>query len=187
MLDQIVKYRQIVTLADGTRVLLRPLLPEDREALIALFEPVGPDDYKLMRNDVRDRALVGSWVDNLDYKKVLPLVAIVSDRIVGDATLHFRRGPGRHLADVRIFLSKEFRRRGLGSAMLRALIDIARKCGLQQLVAEIVADQTKVINAFKNLGFEQRAVYPDYFMMPDGETHDVVVLMLPLTRKHEEF
>lgn len=187
MLDQITKYRQIVTLADGTRVLLRPLMSEDRAALIALFEPVGPDDYKLMRNDVRNKELVGSWVDNLDYKKVLPVVALVSDRIVGDATLHFRTGPGRHIADVRIFLSKEFRRRGLGTAMLRALIEVARKCGLQLLVAEVVADQVKVINAFKNLGFEQRAVYPDYFMMPDGETHDVVVLMLPLIHKREEF
>jgi len=105
MLDQIVKYRQIVTLADGTRVLLRPLTREDREALIALFEPVGPDDYKLMRNDVRNKEIVGAWVDNLDYKRVLPLVAVVSNRIVGDATLHFRTGPGRHIADVRIFLS----------------------------------------------------------------------------------
>lgn len=187
MLNQIAKYRQIVTLADGTRVLFRPLMPEDRAALIALFEPIGPDDYKLMRNDVRNRELVGAWVDNLDYKKVLPLVAIVNDRIVGDATLHFRAGPGRHIADVRIFLSKEFRRHGLGTALLRALVDVARKCGIQQLVAEVVADQVKVINAFKSLGFEQRAAFADYFMMPDGETHDVIVLILPLAHKREEF
>jgi L-amino acid N-acyltransferase YncA len=187
MLDQIVKYRQIVTLADGTRVLFRPLVKEDKAALVALFEPIGPDDYKLMRNDVRNRELVGAWADNIDYKRVLPLVAVVSDRLVGDATLHFRSGPGRHVADVRIFLSKEFRRRGLGTAMQRALIDVARKCGIQQLVAEVVADQVKVISAFKALGFEQRATYPDYFMMPDGETHDVVVLILPLGPKREEF
>ncbi|MEW5719069.1 MAG: GNAT family N-acetyltransferase [Chloroflexota bacterium] len=187
MLDQIAKYRQIVTLADGTRVLFRPLVKEDKAALIALFEPIGPDDYKLMRNDVRNRELVGAWADNIDYKRVLPLVAVVNDRIVGDATLHFRTGPGRHVADMRIFLSKEFRRRGLGTAMLRAMLDVARKCGIQQLVAEVVADQVKVISAFKQLGFEQRATYPDYFMMPDGETHDVVVLILALGRKHEEF
>lgn len=187
MLDQITKYRQVVTLADGTRALLRPLTADDKNALVALFDPITPDDLKLMRNDVRDRELVASWADHIDYKNVLPLVAIVNDRLVGDATLHFRSGPGRHVADVRIFLSKEFRRRGLGNAMLRATIDVARKCGLQQLVAEIVADQVKVINAFKQLGFELRATYPDYFMMPDGETHDVAVLILRLATKREEF
>ncbi len=187
MLDQINKFRQIVTLADGTRVLLRPLTKDDQAGLVALFQPTGDDDFKLMRNNVRDKELVASWVDNLDYKRVLPIVAVVNDRIVGDCTLHFRAGPGRHLADVRIFLSKEFRKRGLGTAMLRGVIDIAKKLGLQQLVAEVVADQVKVITAFKELGFEQRAMYPDYFMMPDGETHDVVVLILPLTKKRDEF
>jgi len=187
MLEQLGKYRQVVTLSDGTRVLLRPLVAEDKNALIALFEPIGPDDLRLMRNDVRDRDLVADWAEHVDYKKIVPLIAVVNDRIVGDATLHFRSGPSRHVADVRIFLSKEFRRRALGTAMLRAVIDVARKAGLQQLVAEIVADQVKVISAFQQLGFELRATYPDYFMMPDGETHDVAVLILRLTQKREEF
>lgn len=187
MLDQIAKYRQVITLHDGKRVLLRPLTAADRNALVALFEPIGVDDANFMRNDVRSSQVVSGWVESIDYKKILPLVAVVNDRLVGDATLHFRAGPGRHVADLRIFLSKDYRRCGLGSAMLRALIDIARKCGLQQLVAEIVADQVKVINAFKQLGFEQRATYSDYFMMPDGETHDVAVLILSLTHKREEF
>ncbi len=187
MLDQIAKYRQVTTLADGTRILLRPLAAEDKNALIALFEAIGQEDLQLMRNDVRNRELVASWVERIDHKRVFPLVAVVNDRIVGDATLHFRDGPSRHVGDIRIFLSKEFRRRGLGTAMLRSLIDVARKSGLQQLVAEIVADQVKVINAFKELGFELRATYPDYFMMPDGETHDVAVVILCLAKKREEF
>ncbi len=187
MLDQIAKYRQVVTLQDGKRVLFRPLTADDKNALIALFEPISTDDASLMRNDVRRREVVVSWVDKIDYKTILPLVAVVNDRIVGDATLHFRFGPARHIADVRIFLAKEFRRCGLGSAMLKALIDVARKCGMQQLVAEIVADQVKVINAFKQLGFELRTTYPDYFMMPDGETHDVAVLILSLAHKRDEF
>ncbi|MDE3090400.1 MAG: GNAT family N-acetyltransferase [Chloroflexota bacterium] len=187
MLEQIGKYRQVVSLSDGTRVLLRPLIAEDKNALIALFEPTSHDDLQLMRNDVRNRELVASWADRIDYKQVLPLVAVVNDRIVGDATLHLRGGPSRHVGEVRVFLSKEFRRRGVGSAMLRATIDLARKSGLQQLVAEIVADQVKVISAFKELGFELRATYPDYFMMPDGETHDVAILILSLAKKRDEF
>ena len=187
MLEQIGKYRQVITLSDGTRVLLRPLTAEDKNALIAMFEPTSADDLRSMRNDVRNREMIGKWAEDVDYKKVFPLLAVVNDRIVGDASLHFRSGPSRHIADVRIFLTKEFRRRGLGSAMLRAVIDAARKAGLQQIVAEIVADQAKVVSAFQQLGFELRATYTDYFMMPDGETHDVVVLILRLAPKREEF
>ncbi len=187
MLDQIAKYRQVVILNDGKRILLRPLMKDDKDALIALFEPLGPEDLKFMHSNVRNRELVSSWAENIEYKKTLPIVAVINDRIVGDATLAFRTGPGRHIADLRIFLSKEFRRCGLGSALLRALIDLARKIGLQQVYAEIVADQTKVINAFKQLGFEQRATFSDYFMMPDGETHDVAIMVCTLGSKREEF
>ncbi len=188
MLDEIGKYRQLVTLNDGTRVLLRPLVKEDRDALLEFFAPVTRDDLKFLRNDVTNREMVVGWAENVDYRRVLPLVAVMNGRIVGDASLHLRGpGPARHIGDVRIFLPKEFRRRGLGAAMLRSLIDLARKFGLQQLVAEIVADQLKVIHAFESLGFEQRALYRDYFMMPDGETHDVAALILSLAAKKEEF
>ncbi|MCL4393354.1 MAG: GNAT family N-acetyltransferase [Chloroflexi bacterium] len=187
MLDQINKYRQVVMLADGTRILIRPLTTEDKAALIALFEPLESEDLKLMRSDVRNLELVGSWVDKLDYRKTLPLVAVSNERIVGDSTLHFRGGPERHVADIRIFLSKEFRRRGLGTAMLRAAIDVARKCGLQQIMAEIIADQVSVVKAFQQIGFGLHTTYPDYYMMPDGETHDIAVLILRLTPKREEF
>ncbi len=140
-----------------------------------------------MHSNVRDREMVAGWVDHLDYKKILPLVAVVNGRIVGDATLRFHVGPERHIGDVRIFIAKEFRRRGLGSALLRGLIDLGRKCGLRQLVAEVLASQDKTINAFEQLGFELRATFPDYFMNPDGETHDVKVLILNLVPKREEF
>jgi len=187
VLDHIARFRQLATLPDGTRVLLRPLLPEDKDELWSLFQNISDEDRRYMRSDVSNKNVVTGWVDNLDYQKTLPLVAIVNTRIVGDATLHFRGGPYRHVADVRIFLSKEFRHRGLGTVMLKTLIDIARKCALQFIVAEIVADQTRTIHAFQSLGFERVVTYPDFYLMPDGEAHDVAVLVLSLKAKREDF
>src|SRR3989304_4665790 len=72
-------YRQLVTLPDGARVLLRPLNPDDRQALIDLFEPVSMEDLRYMRHNVTDAEVVGKWVDDLDFDQVLPLVAIIGD------------------------------------------------------------------------------------------------------------
>ncbi len=187
MIDQLAKYRNLVTLPDGTRALLRPLMASDREALVALFAHASEEDRRYLRDDVTDRQLVASWAENLDYRKVFPLVAVVNDRLVGDATLHFRKGPHRHQAEVRIYLAREVRRRGLGTRMLRALIDIARNLGLHQLVAEIVTDQAPVIKAFQELGFQQQCVLSDYFMLHDGSTRDVALMILHLVRHREEF
>ena len=187
MIDQLAKYRNLVTLPDGTRALLRPLMASDREALVEMFAHASEEDRRYLRDDVTDRELVASWADNLDYRKVFPLVAVVNDRLVGDATLHFRKGPHRHQAEVRIYLAREVRRRGLGTRMLRALIDIARNLGLHQLVAEIVTDQAPVIKAFQELGFQQQCVLSDYFMLQDGSTRDVALMILHLVRHREEF
>lgn len=187
MRDQLAKYRNLVTLPDGTRALLRPLVAGDRDELIELFARASEEDRRYLRDDVTDRKLVASWVENIDYTDVFPLVVVVNDRVVGDATLHFRKGAHRHQGEVRIFLAQEVRRRGLGTQVLRALIDIGRNVGLHQLIAEIVTDQGPVIKAFEELGFERQCTLPDYFMVPDGSTRDVALLILQLVQYRGEF
>jgi L-amino acid N-acyltransferase YncA len=88
---------------------------------------------------------------------------------------------------VRIFLAKEIRRRGVGTRLLQSLIEIARRRSLYLLEAQIVTDQAPVIKAFRNLGFEQKCVLDDYFILPDGEPRDVAHLILQLRETGEEF
>jgi RimJ/RimL family protein N-acetyltransferase len=180
-------YRQVVTLRDGARVLLRPLMPEDRQALIDFFGPISKEEKRHFRTNITNPEVVGSWVDNLDYDKVLPIVAVSGDRIVGDATLHFRQGPARHVAEVRIFLAKDFRQRGLGGRMLQALIDLAKRRSLYMLEVEIVSDQTHIIKAFQKAGFTLKCVFDDYFMLPDGELRDLAHLILRLRVEEDQF
>jgi L-amino acid N-acyltransferase YncA len=188
MWERLATYRNLLTLKDGTKVLLRPLVPDDAEKLADLFAKVSDEDLRYLRNNVRDQEVVKGWARNVNYSKVFPLVAVVNDRIVGDATLHLGTGPARHRAELRVYLSREFRGRGLGASMLKNLIELARRAGVQQLVAEIVADQLPIIRAFQDLGFQLRSIYDDYFMMPDGTTHDVAVLILRLVPRayHKE-
>ena len=185
--DRIATYRNLITLRDGTRVLLRALNEDDGDRLQSMFATISDDDAEAMRDNVKDPSAVQRWVDELDYSRVIPLVAVVNDEIVGDATLHLGRGPYRHKAEVRIFLSKSYRQRGLGTAMLKALVDIAKRLELHLLTVEVIANSTSVIRAFRGLGFQMQTTLPDYFMLRDGETLDVALMILPLVRTVTEF
>ena len=187
IIDRLAIYRNLITLRDGTRVLLRVLDKDDRDRLQAMFALVGDDDAEAMRENVKDPAVIQTWIDELDYGRVIPLVAVVNDEIVGDATLRLGQGPYRHKAEVRIFLSKPYRQRGLGTAMLKSVIDIAKRMELHLLIVEVIANRTPVIRAFRGLGFQMQTTLPDYFMMPDGETLDVALMILPLVRTVTEF
>ncbi|HEY9152312.1 MAG TPA: GNAT family N-acetyltransferase [Anaerolineales bacterium] len=185
--EQIKNFREMVTLKDGTYVLLRPMIADDESHLAEFYAAVSEEDIRYFRHRVKDPAIIRDWCQHLDYSRVLPILAFAKERVVGSASLHFCNGPKRHIAEVRLFLAKDYRTRGLGVKMIRALVDLARKQGLGILMVEIVADETKAIKAFESLGFKTRATLDDYFMFPDGDSRDTVLMTMPLRVKTEEF
>jgi RimJ/RimL family protein N-acetyltransferase len=185
--EQIRNFREMVTLRDGTYVLLRPMVTEDEARLRDFYQAVSDDDIRYFRHQVKQASVIHDWSEHLDYGQVLPLLALVKDRVVGNVSLHFCQGPKRHIAEIRLFLAKDFRRRGLGTKMLRTLIELARKQGLGMLLVEVVADDANAVKAFETLGFKPATTLENGFLFPDGEAHDLVMLIMPLQVKTEEF
>jgi L-amino acid N-acyltransferase YncA len=179
-------FRHIVTLKDGVRVLFRPLTPDDRDGLLRLFVPLNPEDRTSVRDDITEE-VVHSWIERLDYDHVLPIVAEVHGEIIGEGTLHYGKGAHRHVAEMRIFLARAWRRRGVGTHLIQTMLELARRLGLHIIIAQIVASQTHVIKAFASKGFEHKAVLDDYFRLPDGRTQDVVLMVNRLVRHDDEF
>ncbi len=181
MSKELTRYRKMVTLATGERLLLRPLNKNDGEALVELFRNASDEDVAYFRNDVRDEALVVSWVDDLDLSKVFPVVAVVNDRLMGDASLYVGQGFNRHIGKVRVYLSRECRHKGIGTELLKAVIEVARRLGLHQIVAEIVSNQVQAIKAFESLGFRHEYSHADYFLFGEDETFDLAVYVRRLS------
>jgi len=185
--EQLSHYRKVKTLADGSRLLLRPLTREDKQSLVDLFARSSKEDLELFRSDAGDPAVVESWVDNLDLKRVFPLIAIINGKIVGDATLHFGEHYHRHRAWMRVFLDHECRRQGIGTLMLRTLIEIARLAGLQQLYGEVLTTQHRAIKAFEDIGLRRVVTLEDYFITDSGDTLDMDIMVLRLVDRSGEF
>ena len=185
--EQLARYRKVKTLPNGGRLLLRPLSQEDKQGLVDLFARASEQDLDYFRDDAGDAAVVESWVDKLDLKRVFPLVAVVDDKIVGDATLHFGEHYRRHRAWVRIFLDSAHRRQGIGMLMLRCLVDVARRVGLHQLYAEVLTNQPQIIKAFEDLGYRHEVTLRDYFIKDNGDTLDMAIMALRLVDHSGEF
>ncbi|RLA97960.1 MAG: hypothetical protein DRG83_15105, partial [Deltaproteobacteria bacterium] len=148
-MDILKKYPKKVVLSDGTEVTIRPLKKGDKAALIDFFSRVPAKDRNFLRDDVTDRKLVASWVDNLNYEVVLPLIAEYNGRIMGDITLQRRRyGWKKHVGDVRVVVASEFQKKGLGTSLVREVVELARELGLEKLAVEIHVKLTPAIKAF---------------------------------------
>lgn len=170
-------FPKILTLEDGRSVSIRPLRSSDEAALLAFFRTVPEEERYWLREDVSDPKVIHRWLTDLDYDRVLPLVAENDGVIVADGTLH-RRGYGaRHyLGELRLVVTPAYRSRGLGYALLAELTEIAQASGLDRLEAEIVSGaQTAAVEAIEQIGFSQVAVLPTYLRDPRGMRHDLII------------
>lgn len=180
--NNIGNYRKMTTLPNGLHVTVHLLTAADQAALVALFATATREDWQYFRDDVRDRELVTSWAEHVDIKHVIPLVAEVGGRIVGEAALLRGRGYNRHVAEVRIFVCREFRGRGVGTALIQACIEVAKMVGLHHIFTLGVSSKPNEARAFEEQGFRIEGSLRDRFMDADGNTYDMIEMALHLKR-----
>ncbi len=181
-----VPYQKEGVLKDGTRVILRPMVKEDRDKLIDFFRRVSQQNLNFLRSDVRDPEVIDHWVNHINYYRVFPLVAEVNGQIVGDATLHMRKvGWKRHLGNVRVVVAEDYQGRGLGTFLINEIVELAGEFGLEKLVAEIHLQALSALAAFKKAGFSVKAVFEDLVKDPTGRRGDLVVMVCDVQAARE--
>ena len=173
------RFPKTIVLKDGTKVLLKAMTHAEREGLHQFFARIPEEERKFLKHDVSRKEVIESWLKDINYGRVFPLLAEVDGKIVADATLH-RRGAGwlKHVAEVRLVVDPAYRRKGLGSHMLEEIILLAADAGVEKLVAEIVAEERAAIRAFQRFNFEQVAVLPGIVKDQTGRNQDMVVMVL---------
>ena len=171
-------YQKEAVLKDGTKILLRPMVLKDQEALYEFFKAVSEEEARYLRDDVKSRLLIESWAKNLDYSRTLPILAVKDDVIIADATINRRRSGWKwHLGTVRIFVHKDYRNLGLGELMVDELARIAFRLGIEKLILEIPDTNAAVINTFTKAGFHRAALIPNMVKDRQNMPVDLAVMM----------
>lgn len=181
-------YPKQVKLDDGTAVTVRPLLKDDEQAFLAYFQSLAPEERVELKEEVTDPKVIESWMENLDYDLMLPLVALHGGRIVGAASLRFSLSAWtRHQGQVNLSTDPQYRAKGLGTFLIQNLQDIATQMGLEQLTAEIPLELTKAFSLFEKLKFQKAAMLPGFVMDAAGRESDLVLMIKPLAPAEREF
>lgn len=109
------------------------------EAAWGLFDREGLAAYAVLSMDVDD-----------EYSRVSDF-----DTSVPSATIH------------RLFTAGRIQRRGVGSRMVRALMDIAREQGAKRMCIDIYGTMPALVRFYTGLGFEKIGVFQRD--IPDGD------------------
>lgn len=98
--------------------------------------------------------------DNSNY-----LVAKLNQKIVGFAGIKILMDE----ADImNIVVKKDSRNQGIGSLLLKELINLAKKLNLTSITLEVMEENYSAIHLYKNFGFEQIGIRKNYYKDKNG-------------------
>jgi GNAT superfamily N-acetyltransferase len=152
------------TLSDGTRVLIRPIHKEDAVLERAFIRRLSPESRRLrflgQMNEPSD-ALVKALTD-IDYRRDVAFIALVhrdgEKREVGVA--RYGTSDDGTACECAVTVADEWRKRGLGVALMRHLIEVARSRGVRSMFSIDEADNAGMRDLARFLGF-RRSRDPD--------------------------
>ena len=82
------------------------------------------------------------------------IVAVQNDRLIGVASTVRYKGRRDHVGDIGVSVHDDFQGRGIGSALLGALVDTAdRWLNLRRLELAVYVDNEPAIRLYKRFGF----------------------------------
>ena len=150
----------IESLADGTRVLIRPLREEDREREEDFIHRLSPDSRRLrFMGGFKEASpeLIDQLMD-VDYDQRMAFVALAHDngklREVGVS--RYSATDEKGLCECAVTVADDWRERGLGVLLMRHLIDLARRNGYKQMISLDAADNEAMRGLASYLGFQRQ-------------------------------
>ena len=147
------------TLRDGTRVLLRPIRKDDREALRRAFQELSPEGrYRRFLSAVTEPSEETlTYLTDVDQKDHVAIVAIADsldlkdERGVGVARyIRLRDEPG--VAEAAVTVVDAMQNKGLGSILGDELAKVARANGISYFRAEVLASNEPMRQMLDRIG-----------------------------------
>ena len=166
-------------LTDGTKVHVRPIVPEDEPLLIEAVAAMSErtvyfrffSPLKRLPDALAHRLAV------VDYNDRFAIVATThkpggKERIVGVA--RYDRAADTDVAETAVAVVDEFQRRGLGSALLTILGKVAREHSIKTFTLIVLPENQQMLGLLRKMGWIHHAkltggVYEISFDLPGDQ------------------
>ena len=146
---------------DGTEITLRPIRPEDEPLMVDFHERLSQRSvysryFHMVSLSQRTAHVQLTRMCFIDYDRTMALVAEREDPNHGRELLgigRLTRIHGTSDADAAVLVRDDFERRGLGTELMRRLIEIGRQEKIERIAADILAENRAMQLICQRLGF----------------------------------
>jgi acetyltransferase len=153
--------------ANGTMLTIRPVLPQDlallQDFVAALSPEARHDRFHVGLSGLSDAT--AHYFAEVDYRKHLGIVAeaFVDDgvpRLVADAR-YAASDEDPAMAEMAVVVADAYRGRGLGTLLVRMLLQAAGQAGFAAMEGDVLATNRQMLALLARLGFRTRSIPGD--------------------------
>jgi RimJ/RimL family protein N-acetyltransferase len=153
-------FEREVTLNDGARVRIRPVLPEDETRLVTLYGRLS-ENTRYQRFFTARKSLPPDWAHhfaNVDYRRRMALVAERDlgwrPELIGVA--RYELAGESEPAEVAIVVQDYWQGKGLGTLLLKGILRAGNANGIRDFRAYVLADNDRLLAMLSRLTAIQR-------------------------------
>lgn len=154
-------HQQIVTLRDGSRALIRPIRPDDKQALVAGLERLSEEStYRRFLRPVTklsEREL--KYLTEIDYTNHFAWIAADPDEDAHGygVARYVRDAKDPEVAEAAVAIIDDHQGKGLGTVLMRLLVATALENGIKTFSGWVLGDNRKVLGPLERIGARRTA------------------------------
>jgi acetyltransferase len=151
------------TLADGTSATIRPIRPEDEPLLVQFHQTLSQESvyFRYFHLMTLNRLIAHERLTRLcfiDYEREMALVVEYQNPETGVSEIlavgRLSKLHGINEAEFAMLVSDPYQKQGLGTELLRRLVQIGRDEKLERIKAEILAENRAMQHVCEKVGFQ---------------------------------
>lgn len=143
----------------GRRFFVRPIRPEDEEAVVDMLASSSRDDVRLrffapMKEFGHSFA---ARLTQIDYDREMALVALEPGGTDVLGVVRLISDPDNEAAEFAVMVRSDLKGVGLGYSLMRRILDYARERGTARVFGDVLRENTTMLRMAEELGFETKS------------------------------
>ncbi|WP_019680527.1 GNAT family N-acetyltransferase [Ruminococcus flavefaciens] len=164
---------------DNTYI-IREAVPDDAENMILYLNQVGGESDNLLHGEneflVPIEGVKRKLAMSKDSENSIVLIALENEQIIARAELEgYYPARIHHRAKFSISVRKDHWNQGIGTEMIKRIIEQAKKINIRIIELEVITDNAGAIALYHKMGFIDIGIYKNYFYV-NGTFKDAIVM-----------
>jgi RimJ/RimL family protein N-acetyltransferase len=171
------------TTKKGRSVSIRPLSPNDFEDLLRFANDlIGEDTFVMLSGGEISREEEKAYMDmslsQMEKGQKIHLVVQYGGNLVGSGEVRIGSKRKSHVGEIGISLASQYREEGIGTLLLKELIEEAKKHGLKLLYLHCFEINARARHLYEKLGFTLSGITPAVYQYKNEYVGEATYFMI---------